>query len=219
MVMFVTKKDMVLSLLNKKGVRILVILLVIGASSLFFKTPILRSVGNHLIQEDPETYAEYTFVLGGNSLDRGMKALDIFNKKLTANLVCTGGNIPSVLAAIDTTLYEAEITAALLEKHGIPKNNIKTLTTATSTSEESEEILQYCLKNNIRKANLITSKFHLRRVRNVFEDKFIDRGISLHFIGAPSSHYNEDEWWKSEEGMIMVNNEYVKLGYYFVRGF
>lgn len=205
------------NLLKNKVIKSLVFLLILGIVLFLFKTPILKSAGNFLIQEDNETFAPVTFVLGGNSFDRGMKALDIYNKKLTDKIVCSGGNIPSVLEAIDTVLYEAEITKALLVKNQVPTLLIHTLTTSTSTLEESNEILSYCLNNNIKTATIISSKFHLRRVRNVFEDKFDSKGIKLNFVGASSSNYDEAQWWKSEEGMIMVNNEYMKLVYYLVK--
>lgn len=187
--------------------------------SLFFiyRTSILKGIGQYLINEDPEKHASYSFVLGGNSYDRGMEALDIFNRKLTENIVCTGGNIPTVLAAIDTSLYEAEITTTLLYKNGVPSEKLTALTNSTSTLEEAEEILNYCKINNIDTAHIITSKFHLHRVRNVFEDKFEEANTQLIYLGAPSSSYNEEQWWKSEQGMIMVNNEYMKLVYYFFK--
>ena len=206
-----------MKIFKNKWARFFLFLFLLVSILYLSRTKILQSAGNYLIEEDQETFAPYTFVLGGNSYDRGMKALDLYNKKLTEKIVCTGGNIPSVLEAIDTALYEAEITKILLEKHLVPQQNIVVLTHSTSTLEESDELLNFCLENNITKANLISSKFHLHRVRNVFEEKFKNKGITLHFVGAPSSKYDENEWWKSEQGMIMVNNEYMKLLYYWLK--
>ncbi|MFM7234971.1 MAG: hypothetical protein ACKOZM_10295, partial [Flavobacteriales bacterium] len=62
-----------------------------------------------------------------------------------------------------------------------------------------------------------SSAFHLRRVRMVFEDKFFDAGITVHFLGAAPIEYNELNWWNNEEGLIMTNNELVKLLYYMVK--
>jgi hypothetical protein len=39
--------------------------------------------------------------------------------------------------------------------------------------------------------------------------------VLLH--GAPASSFQESSWWTSEEGLIMLNNEYVKLAYYHIK--
>ena len=42
--------------------------------------------------------------------------------------------------------------------------------------------------------------------------KELETELIIH--GTGSTRYDEAEWWKKEEGLIMVNNEYVKLLYY-----
>jgi hypothetical protein len=51
----------------------------------------------------------------------------------------------------------------------------------------------------------------------VFEDKFKEAGIKVNFHGATSAEYDPTNWWKNEEGLIMTNNELVKLLYYFIK--
>jgi uncharacterized SAM-binding protein YcdF (DUF218 family) len=132
-------------------------------------------------------------------------------------VICTGGNVPTVLAAIDTVIYEAEITKDLLTRKGINKDAVVALTGSTSTKEESEEILAYCKINALKKITVISSRLHMRRVRMVFEKAFQNQGIQIIYRGAPSQNYDENNWWKSEAGLIMVNNEYVKYLYYLIK--
>ena len=40
--------------------------------------------------------------------------------------------------------------------------------------------------------------------------------IEVLLSGCSHSFYDENFWWESEEGMIMVNNEYMKLLYYYL---
>ena len=47
--------------------------------------------------------------------------------------------------------------------------------------------------------------------------KFAQKGIQVSIKGAASSSYSENEWWKSENGLIALNNEYIKLIYYFMK--
>ena len=182
-----------------------------------FRGPILRGLGNFLSPEDELAHVEALFVLGGNSLDRGAEAAILFHDKWTDRIVCSGGNVPSVLNALDIPLYEHQVTRQLLINDGIDSTKIEVLTTATSTWEEAQEIVEYCREQKIERAMVLSSKFHLRRVSRVFFKAFEDSDTQLLFHGAPSSDYDENEWWKSEGGLIMLNNEYVKLFYYFIK--
>ena len=63
---------------------------------------------------------------------------------------------------------------------------------------------------------LVTTDFHTRRVRKVFEQRFAGSGIEIRVKAAPSSDYTVHEWYRSEQGLLMVNNEYVKTLYYAI---
>lgn len=167
--------------------------------------------------EDETASVEAVFVLGGSSYDRGLEAVEVMNQGFTSQAVCTGGNVPSILAAIDTVMYEADCTKQFMQSRGIPAERIAALTTSTSTKEESEEILAYCKSHGLSSIMVISSRLHLRRVRWVFEEMFAKEGITVNFHGAPSQQFDEALWWKSEGGLIMVNNEYVKLFYYALK--
>ena len=52
-------------------------------------------------------------------------------------------------------------------------------------------------------------------MKRVFSQKFEESGIQLIFRGAPAKDYDENEWWKYEKGLLMVNNEYIKWWYYW----
>lgn len=176
----------------------------------------MRQMASYLIQEDEKVLTEYAFVLGGNSLDRGNEAFQLYKSGTIKKIVCTGENIPSVLEAVGKPMTEAELTADYLKNtKEIPDSLIEIINEGTSTREESYAILEFCKRKNIKSATLISSKFHLRRVRNVFEAVFADEGIILNFQGCVNSKFNEMEWWKTEEGMIAINNEYIKLIYYW----
>jgi uncharacterized SAM-binding protein YcdF (DUF218 family) len=64
---------------------------------------------------------------------------------------------------------------------------------------------------------IISSAFHMRRVRWVFEELFTDAGIEVLFHGASAMEYDSSNGWKNEEGLIMANNEMVKLFYYLLK--
>ncbi|MDZ4822134.1 MAG: YdcF family protein [Flavobacteriales bacterium] len=172
-------------------------------------------MGNYLVCEDALQKTDAIVVLGGNSYERGMEAANVYVQFPGTTILCTGGNVPMQLLAFDTMMYEAQLTRMLLHKHHVPATSVVALTTAHSTRDEAFELLDYCRNEKINSLTIITSNFHLRRTRNTFEGIFKDAGIELRFHGAPAAAFKPDTWWQDEEGLITVNNEFVKLIYYW----
>jgi len=183
-----------------------------------FRAPVLWAIGNYLICEDEVEQVDVLVVLGGGSFDRGNEAARLFKAGFAKQIVCLGENIPSVFKALNLSYSESEVTRInLIKNNKIPRARIELLEKGTSTKEEADYVIQYCLDNNVKQAIVLSSKFHTRRVKSVYKPLFEANGIDLIIRGAPSSIYSEDEWWKTEEGLIMVNNEYVKSVYYCLK--
>lgn len=188
--------------------------------SLFFilwlcRYPILRGIGNYLIVEDQLEKVDAIYVLGGASEERSLEAAKLYKNGWGKKIICTGEHIDKTLLLLgDTSLTEAEITGIHLKQNEVPKNIIHYLKKGTSTREEAQYILKNA-KSKFKKIMILSSKFHLRRVRRTFNKEFEGSNIKIIFHGAPSTEYDESEWWKYEKGLLMVNNEYVKLLYYW----
>lgn len=170
-----------------------------------------------MIAEDQLKKSEAIAVLGGNSFDRALHASQLYHEGWAQELICTGGNSPLVLEAVGVSMFEAEVSEKVLLDHAVPSSAILNLTTSTSTFEEAKELLLHCEQNGIKNLIVVSSLFHLTRVKMVFSKVFASSEVELQFSGASSSKYDEQNWWKSEAGLIMVNNEYVKLIYYLVK--
>lgn len=202
--------------------------------SFLFRNSLLLNIGNFLIREDSLQKSDAIFVLGGDSYDRGNLAVKLFKEGYASKIVCSGENIPTILKALGISYAESEITRiniisafapadsgkspAKENKTAFPPDSsVSILRKGTSTMEEIIAIKDYCRENKLNKIILITSKFHTRRVGSVCKKIFHDEKPELIITGVPSSSYSEEKWWESEEGLIMVNNEYVKLIYYFLK--
>jgi uncharacterized SAM-binding protein YcdF (DUF218 family) len=202
---------------SKKWFKVLSILL--GILIIFFLSlnSIFRGVGKWLNATDAAEQTEMCFVLGGNSYERGIAATDLYKLFPQQKFTATGGNYPYQILCLDTTMLECELTRHFMISRGVPATQIDTLSSAHSTMDESNEILDWCKANNAKHITVISSAFHMRRVRMVFEDKFQDAGIKINFHGAAPIEYNELNWWQNEEGLIMTNNELVKIFYYAIK--
>ena len=181
------------------------------------RVPVLQGIGSFLIRVDAPQKADVIFVLSGAAYDRGRKAAEVFKQGLAPRVVCVGGNYESNMLALGRNYYESELTRSAIVLSGVDSNAVTTLTEGTSTQEESEAIVKYCVDKNIKSCIVVTSLFHTRRVSSTVKKKLGQAGVETYLIGAPSRFYEPTAWWKSEYGLIDVNNEYVKLVYYLIK--
>ena len=181
------------------------------------RVPILKSLSSYLIKVDEPRKVDVIFVLSGAAYDRGMKAAEVFKQGWATRIVCTGGNKDATALALGKDYYECDLTRSAILLTGIDSNAVTTLPQGTSTFEESEAIEKYCVDQNIKSCIVVSSLFHTRRVSRTVKKKLEQAGVDTYLIGAPSRFYEPTAWWKSEYGLLDLNNEYVKLGYYFIK--
>lgn len=194
--------------------RAMFILALLAGLLLWIRMPLLRAMGEHLITEDPLAHADAILVLGGSAMDRGEEAARLYEQGISDRLVFTGAPVPNDLRALGIDSTEAQCTRNIAVVEGVPFVQTTALDAGTSTWEEAEALLTYAQGIGADTVVIVSNRFHLRRVRFVFKERFNNAGITVLLHGAPSSTFRERNWWTSEEGLIMLNNEYVKLLYY-----
>jgi uncharacterized SAM-binding protein YcdF (DUF218 family) len=201
--------------MKKTGLVLIIVLVLL----FLFRYPILRGMGNYLTYAEEATHPIGTlFVLSGGGLDRGAEAAKLYHSVSVDKIICTGENFsPDLLVFSNDSVVESTLTKIRLTNLGVPDSIIHLIVKGTSTIEESEVILEYCLTNQLKDCYVLSSNFHTRRVKYAFGEKFKKNGIRLHILGAPSSYFDESKWWTSETGLIGVNNEYIKLLVYRIK--
>ena len=205
-------------LMPKKWKTKWLLLFFIGCWLIIFREPILRSIGGFLITEDKPEQADAIFVLGGNIVDRSTHGVYLYQKGYADKIIPLGENIENALLATDNAKPDAVLSQYfMVNELNTPDSVITPLVKGTSTKEEADAILDYSLKHHFNKIIVVSDKFHLRRISRTFKKPFQEKGIQVLLSGAPNSSYREDYWWNYEPGLIMVNNEYVKLLYYAVK--
>lgn len=206
-------------ILKYKGLKIGGVALLLTITLLLaFRQDVMRAAGSLLIVEDELQPADAIFVLSGNAFDRGMEAAKIFRGGHSFMIVCTGENIATDIKALGLLYTEGQITKIMVTSEAkVDSNYVVLLEKGTSTQEESDAILAYCQANQLKKIIVVSTKFHTRRVDNVFRDKFESAGIRVIIRGASHFRYDEDLWWENEYGLIDLNNEYIKMVYYWLK--
>lgn len=195
---------------------ILIPVLVLGL--LFaFHIPLLKGLGSILIKEDALVHADAVYVLGGSPRERGAKGAELLLDGWTDRMIATGSNIPGVMEGEGIMLNEATLSKRAALREGADSTKIRLIEKGTSTWEEAGLIRADAQQMQFDTILVVSTEFHLRRVSRVFRKHFQGTNVQLRFIAASSLAYESERWWTSEEGLLMVNNEYVKLLYYLIK--
>jgi uncharacterized SAM-binding protein YcdF (DUF218 family) len=109
---------------------------------------------------------------------------------------------------------------AALRKFEVPATAIVQLQPpggVAHTFDEAKALLEYLHEHPARKVIIVTSDLHSRRARFIF--RRVLAGTQSQIMLAPVSDlkYGASNWWRSEDGVIGCQNEYIKLFYYHLR--
>jgi len=207
-------KNFIQNLFKKKSFWIVLFILSLLLCTWVFKENILRGVAHSLIHETPlKPEYDAIFILGGNAVERGKKAAEVFKTNPAKQVVCTGLFITHDFQMLELNYTEAEFTKYCAVKFGIPDSVIIVANEGTSTKEEAEFYLNFAQKNNFNHVLVVTSEIHTGRAHKIFKKIWQDKPFDI--IGAESLNYDVNQWWKSEDGLIAINNEWMKTLYYF----
>ena len=99
---------------GKKWVKVCSVFLVIFLLLFAFRNRILHGIGNWLVKSDELILTDACFVLGGNSYERGLAAVVVYEKFPNQQFVATGGNYPYQILCLDTSMFEAELTKHMM---------------------------------------------------------------------------------------------------------
>ena len=179
-----------------------------------FARPLLRS-------DHPEPHAGAVIVLGGDPTIRvepASKAVlagygpKLFLVDCQSNHLETAGFIPK----------ESDMTVQIAERSGLQKNQIEILLAsgrATSTFDEAKAYHDFFAAHppEPKRVVVVTSWPHSQRAGWILDKALSPLGIVVEMKPVDEVPFSFDEWWKSEEGMIFVFEEYVKWGRYLAK--
>lgn len=198
-------------------VRFFVVVMVLGMLALVFREPLMRGMGAFLIRTDTDRHVDALYVLGGSPYDRGNEASVVLAQGFAPIAYCTGSSVQQADRAMGLTITEGDLTRASAINAGADPRKILPYPYGTSTREEAAGILRHAQRIGADTIMVLSTDFHTRRVGNVFRERFKGSGITVLVHAAPSSEYDPAHWWNTEQGLLMVNNEYVKTMYYAVK--
>lgn len=178
-----------------------------------FHTFILNGLADFLIVQDKLEKADAIVVLSGDSNGERVKQAAILYKQGYGRfLVMSGG-----LITWDQT-YAANMKRQAMYL-GIPAAAILLEDRSKSTYENAKFSLPILKNKGIHSIIVVSSPFHMRRAKGVFQTLCRSEGIKVKAYPVQNSAYQPHEWWTRHEDTQNTIIEYLSLFFYILKGY
>jgi len=183
-----------------------------------FRSPILTGIGKILVVEDSLSHADIIYLLTGDIDSRPFHAVELYRENYTNTIVVPQHELtPAEELGIYPNPTEAAVKVLLLK--GVNKSDIIVIdfdNGVTSTKDEAIALRRYINKTKIKNVILVTSAFHSFRAKYIFKQVLKKTSVNIKLSPAPHSKFDENNWWKHEDGLIYFTIEFFKLIHYLL---
>lgn len=193
----------------------------VGAAAIlwFARASILTAVATFLTVEDTLTLADVILMFPGEANVRPTRAAELYGAGLAPTIVLPRVQNPdreSLGVMPDIT----RIAAAAMQRLGVPRDAVVVLRTpggSTSTRDDVRIFREYVERHDVRRVIAVTSMYHTRRAQRVLRRGLDGLPVEIMMAPAPEHHFSEENWWRTERGMVVYFREYVKWVYDYFR--
>ena len=173
----------------------------------------LEWVARFLVVADPVAPADALYVFPGGLPERAECAVDLFERHLAPRVVVSGERVRPELEVIGMPFSDADLNARVLTSHGVPSDAVVILREGTSTFEDAAAVHRWAIAApGLHSILAVTSPTHSRRARRTLARVFRGSGIDVAVHPCPQAI--PADWWRDEDSLLRVINEYIKLAYY-----
>lgn len=163
--------------------------------------------GRLLVLDEPPQQADVIIILSGDRGTRTEHGVELYQQGYAPYLMVSGGQVYH-----ETTM--AGLMAAHAQMLGVPARAIITESLADSTYENALFTRELMEQYGFTSALVVSSNYHMQRVRFTYQRVFNDTGIKLTYSAAREPDYNPGRWWANNRSIMLTFNEYVKfIGY------
>ncbi len=196
------------------------LLWIFGLFSCLFLFGILTigSAGYWLSKDDDLVESEIIIVLAGEP-ERALYAADLYLRGYGYKVFVSRPVIrrsSRILDSLGINLPSTEdINRQVLLRSGVPGKNIRIFGKGSVSTFEEAKAINQIIDTNIRRILVVTSPFHVKRARMIFQD--IVTNYEIRVIGTPYIPFPK-HWWTNQESAINVVLEVSKILFYWAGG-
>lgn len=181
---------------------------------------LLAFTGSWLRLAESPRHADVIVVLAG-SFERSLYAAELYHQRYAARVAIS---VPAreaghqKLEAIGIVLPDAvTVHRQVLLKKGVAAEDILTFGQGSISTVQEAQVLRSLYARPGRRLLVVTSPYHARRARLIFDRVFEDTGASVTVVATPYEDYRED-WWRSQDSARNTVLEIAKIAYYLAGG-
>jgi uncharacterized SAM-binding protein YcdF (DUF218 family) len=185
-------------------VTVIVLLFVLLILSVLYllRAPILRSIGEGWIVEDPLERSDALIILSDDNFyaDRATCAAELFRRGMAPEIVASGRRLRPFAGIAELMVHD-------LIQRGVPKDKIEAFAEdADNTREEAMALAQLAARKKWRSVIVVTSNYHTRRARYIFHRVF-PSAIRVRMASARDGDFDPDQWWKHGKSIQKLTTE------------
>jgi uncharacterized SAM-binding protein YcdF (DUF218 family) len=152
-------------------------------------------------------------ILGGDAGARTMRGIELYRRNLSRLIILIGLEDGETVAQPFYLNWRSQMLIAA----GIPKDSIEFDAASKNSWEEASATLKLAQARGWKRIMVVSDPPHLRRLLWVWSKTFEDSGVEVVLVAGTPWWWNAEKWWTSEPSAKFVVNEYIKLGYYFLK--
>ena len=168
--------------------------------------PIFRYAAESWVVDEPAEHADALLLLGDDNFyaDRATRAAELFRKGAAPLIVASGRRLRPSAGIVELEEHD------LIER-GIPRERILRFPHDTdSTLEEAAALAQFCADRHFRSVIVVTSNYHTRRARYLFEKDFPKR-ITVSVASAHDGDFDPEHWWQHRKSQKLFLEEWEAM--------
>ena len=156
--------------------------------------------------------ADVIIVLGGEQNgERTRKGAELYREGVAPKVMLSDGTKMSWR----TTAIKEMHALAVLE--GVPPEDLIQENRSRSTYENAVYTKELMRELGFDSAVVVTTDWHAKRSRFIFEKVYKGSGVELAYCGTPDAHSDFTGWWKDGEKQQVVLTEWAKTLVYWTK--
>ena len=168
--------------------------------------PLMRMAAGFWVVDETPVSADAIVMLSDDNYngDRATRAAELFKAGWAPRIVASGRYLRPYAGIAELEQHD-------LTDRGVPPNAIVPLAhRAENTREEAVAIGQLMASRGWKRIILVTSNYHTRRARYVFE-RTLPTGTVLRAVAARDSEFDPETWWTTRLGVKLFATELVGM--------
>ncbi len=162
------------------------------------------NAGRYLVINEEPIQSDVILVFAGDKGQRTEKAVSLYKDNYSSKLILSGGSLYNNITSAEL-MYDHAV------REGVKAEDLILEPEADSTYENAVFCRRIMEERKYQSALVISSEYHMRRVRLSCEKAFQGSSIRLVYCPADEPQYEPESWWANNKSMLWTVTEYLKI--------